>query len=101
MINPSGVPVFLGSSPAPAAQPAPALQPEYSSSEARCDAFGCYERNGYSTYNGNVYAPHVRPYYGFGPSYYVPFAAPIVVIRGGSRTPGRGHPVGGRPPIIH
>jgi hypothetical protein len=101
MSNPSGVPVFAGSSPAPAAQPAAAPQPEYSSSDARCDAFGCYERNGYSTYNGYVYSTHVRPYYGFAPSYYVPFAAPVVVIRGGGRTTPRGHSTGARPPVIH
>jgi len=96
---PSGAQVYATAPSQPAPPP---VTRDYDVMEPGCDAFGCYERNVYSSYNGYAYSPFLRSYvYGFGPSYYVPFAAPLVVIRGGGRGPVRGHQVGVRPPIIH
>ena len=95
-----GVRVYEGTPAAP--PPMPSDRNEYGAMTPGCDAFGCYELNSYSTYNGYGYSPYARPYYyGFGPTYYVPFASPVVVIRGGARGPARGHPPVGRPPVLH
>ena len=82
-------------------QPQPAPRPEYSTAPTGCDAYGCYEPNGYSSYNGYVYSPYVQRYVYYGSPYYVPYLAPLIVVRGGSRGPTRAHPVGARPPVIH
>jgi hypothetical protein len=77
--------------------PQPQVRTEYPL-EPACDAFGCYEMNGYSTYNGYNYSPYARPYmYGYGPTYFVPYAAPFIVVRGGTR----GHGPVSRPPVVH
>lgn len=67
-----------------------------------CDSSGCYVENPYSDYNGISYVPYspyptmyTAPYY-----YPYPYAAPIVIIRGGSRFDGR-RPFDGRPPVFH
>jgi hypothetical protein len=97
----NAVRVYEGAPATPA--PTPSSSTDYSAMNSGCDAFGCYEQNAYSSYNGFGYSRMVRPYYyyGFGPSYYVPFVAPVVVIRGGSRGPSRLFPLGSRPPVGH
>jgi hypothetical protein len=100
-VVPNGVRVYEG---APAAPPAPSSTSGYDMA-APCDPFGCYESNGYSEYNGYSYVPYA-PGFGFGPGYFVPFASPLIVIRGTGRgvvhgRPLVGRPFGGRPPIVH
>jgi hypothetical protein len=90
--------VYSEPSPTPS-QPAP--RPEYSAAPMGCDAFGCYEPNVYSSYNGYVYSPYVQRYVYYGSPYYVPYLAPLIVVRGGARGPTRGHAVGAQPPVIH
>jgi hypothetical protein len=80
--------------PAPVVLPAPATPMV----ETGCDPFGCYEPNVYSSYNGVVLSPYVRPYGYFYPPYYPGFVAPVVVIRGST---GRGRPPVIRPPAGH
>ena len=90
----SGVQVYRGApAPTPAATPAPAPQ----MLDTGCDPFGCYAPNVYSSYNGIVYSPYVRPYVYAYPPYYPGFMAPIVVVHGSTR----GKPSIIRPPAGH
>ena len=83
------------------AEPSPQPRQEYPPAPSGCDPFGCYEPNVYSSYNGYAYSPYVQRYVYYGSSYYVPYLAPLIVVRGGSRGPSRAHPVGVRPPVVH
>ena len=87
----SNVRIFYGQPPSP---PQEAPQPEY---QPGCDAYGCYQMNGYangySAYNGFGY-PY-SPFYGpgtlgFGLGGFAPFSS-VVVIRGNSHGQNRGH----------
>ena len=84
-------------------EPSPAPQPqraEYATAPMGCDAYGCYQPNAYSSYNGYVYySPFVQRYVYYGA--YVPYLAPLIVVRGTPRGPVRGNPFGVRPPVIH